>query len=155
MNSPGGIALDGAGNIYISDTNNYRILKETPSASGYTESTVAGFTPYQVEAVAVDVSGNVYVISGNNLYLETLSGGSYTQTFILDSTDSIFGIAVDGNGNIYLPDSTDSFILKETPSSNGGYTQSTVPTTGLNYPSAVGGQMRAAASISLIQEMSG
>ena len=137
LNSPGGIALDGAGNIYISDTNNYRILKETPSASGYTESTVAGFTPYQVEAVAVDVSGNVYVISGNNLYLETLSGGSYTQTFILDSTDSIFGIAVDGNGNIYLPDSTDSLILKETPSANGGYTQSTVPTTGLNYPSAV------------------
>ena len=41
LSSPEGIALDSGGNIYIADSGNGRVLKETPSAGSYTESTVA------------------------------------------------------------------------------------------------------------------
>ena len=50
-----GVAVDGSGNVYIADG---RVLKETLSAGGYTQSIVANglFFP---EGVAVDGSGNV------------------------------------------------------------------------------------------------
>jgi hypothetical protein len=58
---PRGIAVDGAGNIYIAD-DNWRVLKETATASGYTESTVASFPviggAFPV-GFAVDGAGNV------------------------------------------------------------------------------------------------
>ena len=82
LNFPNGVAVDGSGNVYIADTDNNRVLKETLSAGGYTQSTVADaasgglYVPY---AVAVDGSGNVYIAdSGNSrVLMETLSNGNF------------------------------------------------------------------------------
>ncbi len=41
LNQPIGVAIDGGGNIYITDSWNGRVLKETLSGGSYTESTVA------------------------------------------------------------------------------------------------------------------
>ena len=42
LNRPDGVAVDGSGNVYIADTDNNRVLKETPWSEGsYTQSTVA------------------------------------------------------------------------------------------------------------------
>jgi len=82
------------------------------------------------QAVAVDGSGNVYIVdAGNSRVLkETLSGGSYTQSTIVDASSGYsggFGVAVDGSGNVYLSDNQNHRVLKETPG-GGGYTQSVV-----------------------------
>jgi hypothetical protein len=60
LGSPDHIAVDGAGNIYLADGLNARVVKETLSGGAYTQSTVGtGLT--QPSGVAVDGAGNVYI----------------------------------------------------------------------------------------------
>ena len=57
-------------------------------------------------------------------------------TGILTTVDKGFvpqGVAVDSSGNVYITDNI-GHVWKETPSSSGGYTPSTLPTNGLNNP---------------------
>ncbi len=76
-----GLAVDGAGNIYVPDTYNDTIRKVTPVGTNWVVSTIAGATIvagstdgagsvarfYSPQGVAVDRSGNVYVAdTGNN-----------------------------------------------------------------------------------------
>jgi hypothetical protein len=132
--------------VYVADTGNSRVLKETLSAEGYIETVVAsgsidGFS--YPGAVAVDGSGNIYFTTGiaGSLYKETLSLGSYTQSIIptpgaSSNAFGLAGVAVDGSGNVYVVDSGNDQVLKETLSS-GVYVQSVLPTSGLVLPYGV------------------
>jgi NHL repeat len=97
---PVGVAVDGAGNVYIADQDASEVLKETPlSGGGYTQS--AAFTGLgTVESVAMDGSGNVYISSlAYGLLKETLTAGGFSQSTVA-GTVYAFGIAVDDQGNI-------------------------------------------------------
>jgi sugar lactone lactonase YvrE len=136
---PSNVAVDGSGNIYIADTGNNRILKETLSAGSYTESTVPTSVLNSPSGVAIDGSGNLYVVdSGNNRILkETLSAGSYSESTVPSSALSWpAGVAVDGSGNVYIADTGNNLVLMETLSV-GGYIESMVPTSALSWPSGV------------------
>ena len=74
---PSGVAVDGAGNIYVADEANQTIRKVTPVGMVTTLAGVAGSQGtndgsakvarfYDPEGVAVDKSGNVYVADYNN-----------------------------------------------------------------------------------------
>ena len=154
LSSPLAIAVDGSGNVYIADVGTNRILKETPTTGSYSESVVSSNLGAP-EALAVDGNGNIYIAifpsfdASNNLvpgvlYEESPSSGSYSQTVIpTPGVLSLGGIAVDGNGNIYISESDNGIspppavvndrVLKETLSS-GAYTQSVIPTSGLGTP---------------------
>src|SRR5262249_22480137 len=71
LNSPLGIAIDTAGNLYIADSNNYRVMKVDNSGNasiiagggntwGDTGAATSGALTMP-RGVAVDASGNVYV----------------------------------------------------------------------------------------------
>lgn len=132
LSYPYRVAVDAAGNVYISNTQGNEVLKETLSNGVYSESVVVNSglaTPY---GVAVDSSGNVYVAdNGNNRVLkETPSAGSYTQTVVTTSALSYpTGVAVDSSGNVYIADTGHGRILIEAPS-GGSYTE-----TALTYSS--------------------
>ncbi len=129
-----GVAVDGSGNVYIADTVNARVLKETLSGGVYSESTIGSGLSRPI-GVAVDGNGNVYIADHalNQVLKETLSGGFYTQSVAESSAlDQPYGVAVDGSGNIYIADSANARVLKETPS-GGSYTESTIG-TGLSFP---------------------
>ncbi len=134
---PFGVAADASGNIYIADTNNDRVLKETLVGGSYSESTV-GTDLNEPEGVAADGAGNVYIADSVNgrLLKETFVGGSYSQSEILVGMPNISGVAVDGSGNLYVADPNDNQVLKVVPNSSGGYDQSTVG-SGLSQPYAV------------------
>ena len=100
---PSGVAVDGDGNVYIADTQNYRVLKETPTGGGYTESTIVDSLNLPF-GVAVDGGGNVYIADNNRVLKETLLGGSYTQSVIVGGLSGPQGVAVDSNGNVYIAD---------------------------------------------------
>ena len=78
FNTPGGVAVDSTGNVYVADTHSHAIRKMTPAGEVTTLAGLAGIygsvdgtgSAAQFsfpDKVAVDSTGNVYVSdSGNN-----------------------------------------------------------------------------------------
>jgi sugar lactone lactonase YvrE len=138
LSSPGGVAVDGSGNVYIADTSNNRILKETLDSGAYTQSTVVSSGLLNPQGVAVDGSGNLYIADTGNsrVLIETLSAGSYTQSVVGSGLLNPQGVAVDGSGNVYIADTGNDQVLIETLS-GGIYTQNIVVNSGLSGPGGV------------------
>ena len=106
LNHPSGVAVDGAGTIYVADFNNNRVLK-LPAGSSTQE--VLPFTLLNnPEGVGVDAAGSVYVTEYNSYERDTgrvakLAGGTGPQTELaLTGLKAPEGIAVDGAGNVYV-----------------------------------------------------
>jgi RHS repeat-associated protein len=89
LNGPSGVAVDSAGNLYISDTQNDVIRKV--AASGGIITTIAG------TALKAGYSGDGAAATGATLNLPT-------------------GIAVDSSGNVYFADTSNSRVRKITAS---------------------------------------
>jgi sugar lactone lactonase YvrE len=136
---PNGMAVDGAGNVYVADYGNNRVVKETLSSGSYTETTIINGLNLP-SGLALDAAGNLYVANygGTEAYKETLSGGSYTQTTLATGLNIPNGVTVDGAGNVYIADSGNGRLLKETLSA-GSYAQTDIYDcgTGERCPSAL------------------
>jgi sugar lactone lactonase YvrE len=123
---PQGVAVDGKGNVYIADSFNNRVLKETFSAGNYAQSTVPAIGLTDPWGVAVDGSGNVYIgdTGCNCVYKVTAAG---TQSTLPGSRLNGSGaIAADAAGNIYIADPLNGRVVKETLGTGGGYTESKI-----------------------------
>jgi sugar lactone lactonase YvrE len=140
VNGLDGVAVDGAGAVYIVDSSSGRVVKDVPFANGYTQGTLTSSLAQQFAGgIAVDGSGNVYVAdSGNNRVLkETLSAGNYSESTVPTSALSDpNGLAVDGSGNLYIADLLNNRVLEETPTGSG-YSETTIPTSTLSSPNCV------------------
>jgi len=136
LSDPTGVAVDGSGNVYLVDTGNNRVVKETLSSGAYSESTVSSdlAVPY---GVAVDGSGSVYVAdTGNNRVLkETPTPTGYSESTIASGVGFPSGVAVDASGNVYVTNDTNGTIVKESLSA-GSYSPTTI-VSGLSSPAGV------------------
>jgi hypothetical protein len=142
LDSASGIAVDARGDIYISgNCGNYGcdsnpsnfVVRETPSGSGYTESTVASTGLGLPSAIAVDSSNNIYIADEEygRVLKETVSGGVHVQSVVIASgLDRPNAVAVDGSGNLFIGDWGSGRVLKETLS-DGTYTESVVSSSEL------------------------
>src|ERR1700722_14118350 len=128
LNGPGGLAVDTAGNIYISDTQNNRVRMVNPAG---TITTVAGNGKFGFQGdggpgvsaevsypgfLALDKSGNLYIADTLNFRVRKLPPAGIISTVAgngnpLSSGDggpaasagvAPVGVAVDGAGNLYL-----------------------------------------------------
>jgi hypothetical protein len=89
--------------------------------------------------VAVDSNGNIYIADdeNNQILMETLSNGTYTQTVVTTSSlNAPEAVAVDALGNLYVADSGNSRILRETVSANSA-SESVISTSALSWPGAI------------------
>ena len=140
LSSPSGVALDGAGNLYIADRHNHRIRKVDSSG---TITTIAGNGPSghgsyggdggpavlarlsSPSGVTVDGAGNLYIADteGNRIRkvdasgtITTIAGtgehgiGGDGGPAVLARLFSPSGLAVDGTGNVYIADTHNSRI---------------------------------------------
>ena len=137
--NPSGVAVDGAGNLYIADTFNHRIRKVDSTG---TITTIAGtgelgfsgdggpaveaelYNPY---GVAVDGAGNLYIADTFNDRIRkvdssgviTTIAGTGERGFSGDEGPAVeawlynpYGVAVDGAGNLYIADTFNHRIRK-------------------------------------------
>ena len=138
FSNPSGIAVDVAGNVYVTDLINNKIRKITPGGlvttlagsgfSGSADGTGAAATFNQPYGIAVDQQGNVFVTDwGNDLIrkitptgvVTTIAGsGSAGLADGIGSAASFnqpFGIAVDEHGDLYVADTGNEEIREITP----------------------------------------
>ncbi|MHB8522168.1 MAG: InlB B-repeat-containing protein, partial [Limisphaerales bacterium] len=154
---PSGVAVDGAGNVYVADTGNDTIRKVTPAG---VVTTLAGLahSPGSTDGigsaarfdspfgVALDTAGNVYVTdSANDTIRKVTPAGAVTTLAGLagssgstDGTGSAarfygpHGVAVDSAGNVYVAETANNTIRKGSPpllvaSTDGGGTVTVDP----------------------------
>lgn len=126
FSDPIGVAIDGAGNLFVADTSNYRIRKVTPagqvttvagSTFGYADGTGTAAQFGWVQAVAVDATGNLYVADFDNYRIRKITPAGVVTTLAGSgnavSTDGTgasasfngpMGIAASSAGYLYVAD---------------------------------------------------
>ncbi|MFI5180852.1 MAG: hypothetical protein ACHQPI_05640 [Thermoanaerobaculia bacterium] len=138
--SPGGLAVDGSGNVYVADTGNHTVRKLTSAgvvatlaglagSPGSADGTGSAASFYLPQDVAVDGSGNVYVADTGNDTIRTITPSGAVTTLAglagnagsADGTGSAArfflpaGAAVDGAGNVFVADARNATIRKIAP----------------------------------------
>ena len=172
FNSPGGVATDSEGNVYVADSGSSTIRKITPAGVvttlagtagtfGSTDATGPAAVFNSPDGVAIDSAGNVYVVdSGNSTIRKITPAGAVTTlagtTGVSGSTDATgpaasfsfpHGVATDIVGNVYVADSGNNTIRKITPAGvvttlagtagASGSTDATGPAASFNFPLGV------------------
>jgi sugar lactone lactonase YvrE len=110
--SPGGVAVDSAGNVFIADSGNYRIREVTP---GGIITTVAGNGTYgssgdggpatsaQMEPinVALDAAGNLFLFDRPNRRVRKVSSGGMITTVTFVGGNN-YTVAADSAGDVFF-----------------------------------------------------
>ena len=138
LNYPQGVALDGAGNLFIADTNNCRIRKVDSSgmistvvsagcsSGGDGGPALAGYL-YYPQGIALDGSGNLYIADTGNHRIRKVDGAGVISTIAGNGSAGFSGdgapatagqlnrpagVSLDGAGNLYIADSLNQRVRK-------------------------------------------
>ena len=108
LNGPQGIAVDGAGNVYVANWNGGDVLVYSGGGVVTTLSSIPGVT--SPDGIAVDASGSVLVSdsgNGNIVRIPKESGVlTVADAITIENTGYAAGIALDQSGNLYVADRT-------------------------------------------------
>ena len=135
---PIGVVLDASGNLYVTDAENHRIRKVTPSGnvSTFAGSGTAGFADgagtnakfNSPRGITIDVAGNLYIADGINHNIRKITIAGVVTTLagsgIAGFADGVGAAAqfhfpkeikADAAGNLYVADDINHRIRKVTP----------------------------------------
>jgi DNA-binding beta-propeller fold protein YncE len=124
FNSPSGIAVDSAGNVYVADTANHRIQKFDDQGTFLLKWGSAGSGAGQFnspQGVAVGSADHVFVVdSGNHRIQKFGPNEGFVTAWGAAGTgpgqfDQPFGIAADSQDNLYVTDSGNDRVQKFDP----------------------------------------
>ena len=143
LNAPRGVAVDGAGNVYIADTSNYRIRKvgtdgAITTFAGNGVGTYAGdggpataaSLNWPLGSVAFDGAGNVYIADHKNHRIRRVDAAGIITTFAGNGVGTYSGdgglateaslrypidLAMDDTGNLYIADYNNERIRRVSP----------------------------------------
>lgn len=171
--SPGGITVDGSGNVYVADTGNHVIRKITSTgdvttragsgAIGQTDDNYLVASFWSPTAVALDSSGNLYVADRENFSIRKISTGNVVSTIAgqgatRGAADAIvlssarfagpWGVAVDGSEDVFVSDSLNQKIRRIDVSSGAVSTFAGSGSAGYSDGTGTGAQFRYPAGLS-------
>ena len=137
---PFGVCVDQGGTVYVADSGNHTVRKITPGGvvttlagtpghAGLTNGTGSGASLNVPVGIAVDNNGNLYVSEQGNFDIRKITSGGVVTTLAgtagavgsVDGTGGAAqfnlpaGLAVDGNGNVFVADYGNDMIRKITP----------------------------------------
>jgi uncharacterized protein (TIGR03663 family) len=133
FNEPWGIAVDGQGNVYVSDTWNHRIQKFDNQGNFVTMWGQFGSTGgelgqpalfYGPRSVVVGQDGNLYVVDTGNKRVQSFTpGGDFVAQYggsgvVEGRFDEPVGLAQDAGGNWFVADTWNRRIQKFDPQFN-------------------------------------
>lgn len=117
LSYPFGVAVDGAGNLFIGDTINSRVRRVDALTGVIT--TVAGNGTYGFSGdggaatganltypfdVSLDGTGNLFMVDTNNGLVRRVDAGTQIITTVASGLYQPHGMAVDGIGNLWIAD---------------------------------------------------
>ena len=132
--SPVGVAVDGAGNVFVADQGN-NAVKEVVAADFYTATTVLATGFNQPAGVAVDGSGNVFVADTINSAVKEIPAGSSMVTTLASGYGRPNAVALDRNGNAFFLDGRAGKAFEALAA--GGYTTVLTIGSGMSNPSGI------------------
>lgn len=134
---PQGIALDAAGNVYVTEENGHRLRKITPAGvtstlagsgtAGFADGTGPAAQFYNSYGIGVDAAGNVYVGDYSNSLLRKITPGGVVTTLagtgvaafadgaLPGMLNQAIGVVPDGSGSLYVAGYNDHRIRIVTP----------------------------------------
>jgi len=109
--TPSGIAVDGSGNMYLSDRANNSVVRVDPS--GVQTTVISGIAgPHGLD---VDGAGNVFVAQPDNNSVVRVDP-SGVQTTVGSGLARPSDVAVDNAGNVFIADTSNNRVVRVDPS---------------------------------------
>ncbi|HTJ31486.1 MAG TPA: MBG domain-containing protein, partial [Acidobacteriaceae bacterium] len=139
LSSPSSVAVDVAGNVYVADSGNNRVLEIPVTASGFGPSVTLIDNLSHPGGVLVDWEGNLYISdSGNNRIVRLLAGpgGFGPPTTVASSLNAPGGLAIDSSDNLFVADTGNNRVVKF-PAQGANFGAAIVIGSGFNAPSGV------------------
>ena len=144
LGKPTGFAMDGAGDLFIADIENNRVV-EMPAGGGVAQDiapTVDGRPLDKPAGIAVDGAGDLFIADVYNWRVVKVPAGGGPATAIYPTVDgkslnNPVDIALDGAGNLFISDTWNNRIVEVFPSGAATAIAPTVNGTNLNRPSGI------------------
>jgi len=172
FNSPADLDMDSSGTIFVLDRGNNSIRKITQAgvvttlaggSAGAQDGTGTAASFSWPQGLAVDATGNVYVADSANFKIRKITPAGVVTTFAGSGSQNVpagktqddtgtaatfswpAGVALDGAGNLYVPDTFYGTIRKITPAgvvttlagTNDGAVDGSLSTAKFNRPTGI------------------
>ncbi|MDR3704224.1 MAG: hypothetical protein P4L56_31540 [Candidatus Sulfopaludibacter sp.] len=132
LNQPTGLAMDVAGNVYISDTNNWRVRLVSPTGmistvAGNGIDGATGASLSDAYGLAVDAARNLYIADASNRRIQRVTSAGIVTTIagtgiqgssgdgglaIYATLNRPVAVTIDTTGNLYICDSSNHAIRR-------------------------------------------
>ena len=127
FNSPSGIAVDSAGNVFIADTGNSVVRKVTPEgiisvAAGNGTRGLGGDGGLATNAslrapagLVFDSAGSLYISDWTASQIRKVTPDGIIHTLLTGRVSDPSGLAMDGSGNLYILDTMNNLVYRLAP----------------------------------------